>query len=311
MRRARVVVVGSSNTDMTVTVDRLPSPGETVLGGTFSQAGGGKGANQAVAAARAGAEVVFVGRTGQDAFGAAARRALEAEGVRTDHLHVDEQSPSGLALIIVDSHGENLIAVAPGANARVSVDDVVAAQDAIRSADIVLLQLEVPMDAVATAARAASQAGVAVLLNPAPAAPVSAEALASVDYLVPNAVEAAMLLGVPPETAPAVLAERLVGLGVGSALVTLGADGVCMCEHGCTRHVRAPQVAATDTVGAGDCFCGVLATAIGEGLSLGEAVVLANCAAALSVQRAGAQPSLPRRNEIEQLVRDSTGASNG
>ncbi len=296
-----LVVIGSTNTDLTVVAPHLPGPGETVLGGDLVRAGGGKGANQAVAAARAGARVSFVGRVGNDDFGAATRSRMEREGLETAHLLTDEHSPSGVALIVVDASGENLIAVAPGANARLSPQDVEAARDTIRQADMVLLQLEVPLETVEAAAELASELGTEVMLNPAPARQLPARLLEKVDYLTPNAGEAARLLALADPPEPEEMALTLTKHGAGAVVLTLGADGACACDGTDCWRVSGPQVEALDTVGAGDCFCGVLATALAEGRSLGESAEFASCAAALSVQRKGAQPSLPQRQEIERI----------
>ncbi len=303
MQRPRITVVGSSNTDLTVIAEHLPVPGETILGGELVQAGGGKGANQAVAAARAGAQVAFVGKIGDDDFGRAALEGLRREGINTDGVAVDEQSASGVALIIVDRDGENMIAVAPGANARLAAADVEAAGDLIRGADLLLLQLEIPLEAVRTAARMAREAGVAVLLNPAPAPPepLPEDLVGAVDYMTPNVVEAAGLLGVAADTEPQEMARRLVRAGARAVALTLGSEGVCICDGSACQRIAAPKVRAVDTTAAGDCFCGVLAVALGEGRPLPEAARFAACAAALCVQKAGAQPSLPHRAEIDEL----------
>ncbi|MCD6415256.1 MAG: ribokinase [Planctomycetes bacterium] len=301
-----VIVIGSANTDLTVTAERLPEPGETVLGGDYVVAGGGKGANQAVAAARAGGCVTFVGRVGDDEFGRLTRRRLQTEGINTDLLRTDEHCPTGVALIIVDSAGENLIAVSPGANARVCPRDVEAARESIRTADLLLLQLEVPVETVSAAVDVAWEEGVPVLLNPAPAAGpgLRPELLRRVEYLAPNAGEALRLAGAAPGLAPEKLADRIRTMGVQTVILTLGESGACICDQDGPRTLGAPSVEPVDTVGAGDCFCGVLAVALGEGRPLDEAVLVANCAAALSVQRKGAQPSLPHREEIEQMLRE-------
>jgi len=303
MRPPSIVVIGSTNTDLTVVAERLPGPGETVLGGDLIRAGGGKGANQAVAAARAGARVSFVGRVGEDDFGEATRERMQQEGIDTALLSSDEHFPSGVALIIVDEAGENLIAVAPGANSRVSPQDVEAARSAIRRADVVLLQLEIPLETVEAAAKMAAEAGTRVMLNPAPARELPSGLPANVDYLTPNAGEAARLLGRTEDGQPEELARALTDLGVGTVVLTLGADGACACDGTDCFRVAAPRVEAVDSVGAGDCFCGVLATAIAEGRPLRESVAFATCAAALSVGKEGAQPSLPYRPAIEEIHR--------
>ena len=306
MAKARIVVVGSTNTDLTVLADRLPAPGETVLGADLMQAGGGKGANQAVAAARAGADVAFVGRVGADDFGRAAVASLRREGIDTSHLRTDEHAASGVALIIVDRKGENLIAVASGANGRLCPEDVRAAGELIAAADLVLLQLEVPLPAVREAVQRARRAGVRVLLNPAPAPAVGAldDLLGELSYLTPNEGEAARLLGGQAGASPEETARKLVAAGAGAVVLTLGARGACVCENRTCRRIAAPAVKAVDTVGAGDCFSGVMAVGLGEGMALAEAALLATCAAALSVQKAGAQPSMPVRAEIEKLLKE-------
>jgi ribokinase len=309
MKQPLITVVGSANTDLTVTAAALPAPGETVLGGALRTAGGGKGANQAVAAARAGARVAFVGRVGADAFGQETRERLQREGIDASHLRTDEHEPTGVALIIVDGRGENLIAVAPGANGRVTADDVAAARDAVAKADVLLLQLEIPLEALRAAAEIAREAGKAVLLDPAPA-PGRAEAdqlLGRTDYVTPNRAEAARLLGARADEEPETLARGLCERGPRAAFVTLGPHGVCVCEGGACMRIAAPPVHPVDTVGAGDCFAAALAVALAEGAPAAEAARFAVCAAALAVQRAGAQPAMPARAEIERF-RQSTDA---
>ncbi|MHC4592009.1 MAG: ribokinase [Planctomycetota bacterium] len=301
--KARIVVVGSINTDLTIVAERLPGPGETVLGGEVLRAGGGKGANQAVAAARAGAQVAFVGCVGDDEFGRAAIEGLQRENINTDCTRVDERAASGVALITVDSNGENLITVAPGANARLVPSDVREARALMADADVILLQLEIPPDTVRAAAAAAREAGVRVLLNPAPAPPDASlsDLPDGLDYLTPNVGEGSRLSGMRPDRGPEEIARALADEGVGAVFLTLGAEGVCVCDGGECFRVAAPEVESVDTVGAGDCFSGTLAVALAEGMTLRDAARFAACAAALSVQKAGAQPSLPRREEIEQF----------
>jgi ribokinase len=298
--------VGSSNTDLTVLADRLPVPGETVLGRELVRAGGGKGANQAVAAARAGAEVAFVGKVGDDEFGQATLQNLRREGINTDYVGIEERIPSGVALIIVDGKGENLIAVAAGANALLSPADTEAAQGLLKSADLVLLQLEIPLETAEATVRTAQRAGVRVLLNPAPAAREEAigRLLKGIDYLTPNIGEAARLLGVSPEGQPEVMARGLIRAGVGAVFLTLGADGVCVCDGADCARIAPPVVRVVDSVGAGDCFAGTLAVALSEGMPLRTAALFATCAAALSVQVRGAQPSFPRRQAIDRFFKE-------
>jgi len=305
MARTRIVVIGSCHTDLTVVSEHLPVPGETVLGSRLMRAGGGKGANQAVAAARAGAQVAFVGKVGDDEFGRATLANLRREGISTEYVGVEEQTPSGVALIMLDKRGENLIAVAPGANARLKPADVRGARRAIQAADLVLLQLEIPLETVRAAVEVARAVGVRVLLNPAPALPRRALAglLADLDYLTPNAGEAAALLGASGQERPEALARALARTGVTAVFLTSGARGVCVCEEAKCWRVKAPRVRVVDSVGAGDCFAGTLAVALAEGMPARRAAGFATSAAALSVQKAGAQPSLPRREAIDRFFR--------
>jgi ribokinase len=290
--------------DLTVLSGRLPGPGETVTGGTFIQSGGGKGANQAVAAARAGAAVDFVGRIGNDTFGRAAVKGLAAEGIGTEFVTVDREAPSGIALIMVGAKGENLISVASGANARLGVRDVRRARRAIEAADALLVQLEVPLAAVQEAVAIAAKAGKVTVLNPAPvpSGGLPRRLMAKVSVLTPNRTEAAQLAGAAGDELERT-AGMLLSCGVKAVALTLGADGVLLCdEHGCTCVPAAPA-RPIDTVGAGDCFAAVLAVAVAEGKSLVEAARLAVCAAAISTERKGAQPSFPTRSEIEGRLR--------
>ncbi len=288
---ARIVVVGSANVDLFCRVPRLPGPGETVTHGTFDQAPGGKGANQAVAAARLGAEVTFLARLGNDDHGRAAIAGYRRDGLNTDLITMDQEAATGVALILVEQGGENLIAVAPGANQRWRPEHLNPAT--WPAADILLLQLEIPLPTVVAAARLAREAGARVILNPAPlpADGLPVELLASVDGLVVNAVEAAQLGG--PETLPT--------LGPAWAILTRGAAGAVVLAEGRAEVVPAPLVEAVDAVGAGDAFCGALAVALAEGRPLAAATRWACCAGALAATRPGAQPSLPSRAAVEQL----------
>jgi ribokinase len=325
---ARIVVVGSANTDMVVKVPRLPGPGETVIGGEFVIAAGGKGANQAVACARAGATVSFVARVGADDFGRNTLRGLKREGVSTRYVLTDRESPSGVALIFVDEEGENIIAVAPGANMRLTPEDVEAAHPAITGADCLLLQLEVPLPAVERAVRIARQAGVLVLLNPAPAPsrPFPARLLKQVDVLTPNRSEAAALVGRPVRTLAdaRAAARKLCDLGPARVVITLGKDGALAQEliprgkaaspsapaaRGAAQPVHLPAclVQAVDAVAAGDAFSGALAVALSEGMPFLEACRFANAAGACAVTKLGAQPSMPSRREIEAMLGPSAG----
>lgn len=300
---ARVAVVGSLNMDLIARAPRIPRPGETILGGDFYTAPGGKGANQAVAAARLGAQVSMVGRVGSDAFAQNLHASLAAAGV--DHRHViqDAQAATGVALIVVDEGGQNSIVVAPGANARLSPADVDAARAAIAAADVLLLQLESPLEAVACAAELAHAHGVTVVLNPAPACELPAELLTLVDVLVPNESETAILTGLPVGDQVEAQATALLELGVGAALLTLGKRGAFLARPEGIEHVPAFRVTPVDTTAAGDAFVGGFAAALAEGRPPVEAVRWGCAAGALATTKLGAQPSLPTRQEVEELLK--------
>jgi ribokinase len=298
----KIVVVGSSNTDIVVQVRELPLPGETVLGADYIQAGGGKGANQAVAAARLGAAVTFVARVGMDAFGRESITAFEAEGIDTQYIVRDGGSPSGVALITVNSSGENTIAVASGSNAKLSPEDVLAAEPAIRAADCLLVQLEIPLETVQAAIQLAARHKVPVILNPAPAKALPASLLKIVDYLTPNEGEAVVLAGRDSSTPVREAALFLQAeFHLRNLIITLGKDGA-MISGNEARIVPAPQVTPIDTTGAGDAFNGGLAVALARGDELAEAVWFANVVAALSTLRPGAQPSMPTMEEVRALL---------
>jgi ribokinase len=289
---------------MVVRLPRIPEAGETVLGGSFLRADGGKGANQAVAAARLGAEVTFVGRVGADELGERAVAGLRDEGIDVSHVSRDEKEPSGVALIFVDERGENAIAVAPGANAALSEDDVERAGGAIETADVLLLQLETPLPTVERAAAVAAAAGVTVILNPAPAQPLPDSLLYRVDVLTPNEGEARLLAALPGDDATReATAGRLLERGVRRIVVTLGAAGALVITRaGEEQLVEGFSVDAVDTTAAGDAFSGALAVALAEGPSLAEAVRFACAAGAVAATARGARPSLPRRERLELLL---------
>ena len=298
-----IVVVGSINRDLSVGVEALPRKGQTVLGGEFQSLAGGKGANQAVAAARFGASVSFVGRVGADAFGDELVEALCAEGVDIRHVTRDEQAASGVALILVDENGDNCITVAPGANARVTAEDVEAARDVIAAADVVLLQLEVPVPAVRRAAEIADAHGVPVVLNPAPACALDDALLGLVSVFTPNVSEAEFYTGQSiAGDAQARAAARAIAETVGGDVVmTVGPDGACYTTPQGVERVPGYAVDAVDTTAAGDVFNGVLSVCLAEGEALPEAIACANAAAAVSVTRRGAQAAAPSREEADAL----------
>lgn len=307
MNRPIVVVVGSSNTDMVVKSERIPRPGETVTGGQFVMAAGGKGANQAVAAARLGAEVTLVARVGSDLFGDQAVVGYENEGMRTDLIVRDSEQATGVALILVDRQGENSIAVASGANHALSSTDVEQAAPRIRTAGALLLQLEVPLDTVAAAASIAAESGVPVVLDPAPAPDTALpdDLLNRVTYLTPNETEAERLAGRPvtDDASARKAAEALRGLGPEYVILTRGPLGVIIAGPSGIEAVPAPKVDACDTTAAGDAFNGALACALARGERLEESVRFASRAAALSVTRLGAQPSLATEEELSRFAR--------
>ncbi|WP_205693773.1 ribokinase, partial [Cellulomonas sp. IC4_254] len=290
-----VVVVGSINADLVVQVERHPHPGETLLGHTSTVLPGGKGANQAVAAARLGAEVALVGAVGEDPNAETALAGLRDAGVDLEHVTVVD-APTGLAVVTLSDDAENTIVVVPGANASVSPRLVDAAADLVAAARVCVVQAEIPLATVAHVAEVAAAGGTRLLLNVAPAAELPPETVRAADPLVVNEHEAAILLG-RRDREPADAVRELAGLGVRSVVVTLGAGGVVGVEDGEAWSLPAPQVDALDTTGAGDAFVGALAAGIADGLPVRQAAALATRVAAASVTRLGAQPSYPWRGE--------------
>ena len=301
----RILVLGSSNTDMIIKLDRIPRPGETILGGEFATAPGGKGANQAVGAARAGGQVMFVARVGRDIFGEQAVAGFVRDGIAVDYVFRDPAAPSGVALIFVAKDGENSIAVASGANAKLSPADVKKARPAFTDASVLLMQLETPLTTVQAAAELAAQRGLRVILNPAPARPLPDELLRLVSILTPNETEAELLTGiaVKNDSSAVQAAGKLLARGVQTVILTLGARGAFIATKESSQLVPSFKVKPVDTTAAGDIFNGALAVALAEDKSLPDAVRFANAAAALSVTMLGAQPSAPARKQIELFLK--------
>ena len=302
--RRQILVVGSSNTDMVIKAAHLPRPGETILGGTFFMNPGGKGANQAVAIARLGGSVTFICKTGSDIFGHQSQQLFEEEGINTSYVFSDSGNPSGVALITVDEKAENCIVVASGANANLLPSDLAKAEEAIEQADLILMQLEVPMETVCFVADIAWQKGKKVILNPAPAHPLPADLLRHLYLITPNETEAEMITGVKitDESSAGEAARLLSEMGVQHVIITLGSKGALIYSGGKAEMVPALKVEAVDTTAAGDVFNGALTVALSEGRSLKEAARFACKASAISVTRVGAQSSAPYRNEVDSFV---------
>jgi ribokinase len=296
----KIVIIGSSNTDMVIKADRLPVPGETIIGNKFMMNPGGKGANQAVAAARMGGNVTFISKTGNDLFGKQSIELYHTEGICTDYIFSDPDNPSGVALISVDAHGENCILVASGANGTLSPADIEKARSEIESAYLVLMQLEIPMNTVEYAAEIATRKGIKVILNPAPAQTLSSQLLQRLHIITPNKTEAEMLSGVKvtgwesAKTASKVISEK----GADTVVLTLGSLGALIQEKDRYYRVEAVPVEAVDTTAAGDTFCGALSVGLSEGMNITDAVKMACKAASISVTKMGAQSSIPYRVDI-------------
>ncbi|NWF59156.1 MAG: ribokinase [Fischerella sp.] len=302
-----VIVFGSINIDLVATAPRLPLPGETLLGHHFFKAAGGKGANQAVALAKLGIPTQIVGRVGAQGFGTELINSLQAAGVQTENVFMDETISSGVAIITVDDAGENQIIVIPGANGRVNQEDVTRVSRLLSGSSALLLQFEIPMFAVVAAAQAAREAGVTVILDPAPAqSDVPDELYSLVDIITPNEVEAGQLLGFPVsgQESAKKAAAQLLKKGVKNAIVKLGAQGVVCATSDETFFVPAFPVQAVDTTAAGDAFNGGLAAALSQGLSLHQAVVWGAAAGALAATKPGAQPSLPDRLAFDAFLKE-------
>lgn len=297
----RILVVGSSNTDMVVRSHSLPRPGETVLGGVFFMNPGGKGANQAVAAARLGGNVVFVCKTGDDIFGKDARRGFSAEGIDTSYVFTDAQYPSGVALITVDEQAENCIVVASGANAHLTAADIVSIAEVLETPDILLMQLEIPLETVEFVAAEAARRNKRVILNPAPAQPLPDKLLKHLFCITPNETEAELITGIKVTDVESAqrAAEVMLNRGVNCVMITLGSKGVLIVDKDGMESIPAVKVQPVDTTAAGDIFNGAFAVALAEGRTTRDAAVFACKAAAISVTRQGAQASAPYRKEVD------------
>lgn len=300
MNKPRIIVLGSCNTDMVVKANRLPVPGETILGGTFYMNPGGKGANQAIAASRLGAEVTLVSKIGYDLFGLQALEIYKSEKINTEFIFTDPKNPSGVALISVDSFGENSIIVAPGASRTLSIEDIDKAKEKIKEADIMLMQLEVPIETAEYAAGIAQKYGIKVILNPAPASTLSDKFLNNVHTILPNRIEAEMLSGIKVKDMESArrAAQAISEKGIDNVVITLGRDGAYVKEKDEYCMIPAKKVESVDTTGAGDVFCGAFSVYLSEGHSLTESVRFANAAAAIAVTRIGAQSAIPYKREI-------------
>jgi len=303
MNSSSIVVVGSTNTDMVIKASHLPQPGETILGGTFFMSAGGKGANQAVAAARLGGSVLFIAKTGYDIFGKQSIELLEKEGIDISGIRRDHYQPSGVALITVDDKGENCIVVAPGANAALTVEDIDEVKEKIENASLLLIQLETPIETVEHVATIAASKKIKFILNPAPAAKLNDELLKKISIITPNQKETEMLTGIKvmDELSAKQAVNFLHNKGIETVIITMGAMGAFVFHENKYSMIPGHKVNVVDTTAAGDVFNGALVVALSEGKPMEEAVTFACKAAAISVTRLGAQASAPDREEVESL----------
>jgi ribokinase len=295
-----IVVIGSSNTDMVIKCAHLPAAGETILGGSFFMTAGGKGANQAVAAARLNGDVTFIAKLGNDVFGRQAVELFNKENINTEYIFIDDENASGIALITVDDNGENCIAVAQGSNGNLTVDDLQTIKNVIEHADIILVQLEIPIATIEYIATLTKQHKKQLMINPAPARLLSDELLSKISIITPNEKEASMLTGViinDIESAKQA-ANILSGKGIETVIITLGEKGALLYRQNAFSVIPTNKVIAVDTTAAGDVFNGALAVALSEQKSMENAIAFANKAASISVTRLGAQASAPYRSEI-------------
>jgi len=304
----KILVVGSSNTDLIIKVPEIPRPGETLLGGEFQTFPGGKGANQAVAAARGGGDVVFIASVGNDSYGDDSVKGYKLDNINTENIKICKGIPSGIAMITISDSGENAITVASGANAQLKPEDLDEAEEAFLEAEYMLIQLETPLETVQKAVDICSEFDTKVVLNPAPAAELPDEILSKIDIITPNETEAERLTGVKVtgENEARQAAAKLHQSGIKTVIITLGAGGAFLSDQitGLVKRVPGFEVEAVDTTAAGDVFNGQLAVALAEGLSLEDAIRLAHAGAALSVQKLGAQSSIPRREETDYFLEE-------
>jgi len=299
--KKNILVIGSLNYDLVVSADHLPIPGETIIGGNFKTYPGGKGANQAVAIARMGGIVGIIGHVGQDSYGDALISTLRKDGIDPRWISREGDEATGVAMINVDKAGQNTIVVASGANGLVSRLQVLQAEEAFVDVGVLVMQLEIPLDAVQEGIRIARGKEITIILNPAPALELPVDLLSSVNYLIPNQTELLMLSGQKDVESGI---EYLLKLGVETVVVTLGGDGVVLAKDGFRKKLPAYEVDVVDTVAAGDAFVGAFAVALSEGKQLEQAAEFASAAAAISVTRLGAQPSLPTRAEVEAFINE-------
>lgn len=300
MKNTKILIIGSSNTDMTVKTDKLPKPGETLLGGVFTLGAGGKGANQAVAARRLGGDVTLICKVGNDLFGQNSVKHYQEEGLDVSNVLISDK-PSGVALITVDADAENSIVVAPGANMDFTDEDVKKISKAVKECGILLLQLEIPIDTVLKVAKMGYEAGAMVVLNPAPAAKLPEEIFKYISLFIPNETELSTFSGieVSDEQTAISAAKEMNGKGVDKVIVTMGSKGSLLWDGKEAKTIKAHKVKAVDTTAAGDTYCGALCVALSEGKPLSEAIEFATSASALTVQKMGAQDSIPYRKDIK------------
>lgn len=301
----KIIVIGSSNTDMIIQLNKLPVPGETIIGGKFSTAAGGKGANQAVATARAGGNVTFISRIGNDVFGEAAVQGFIKDGINIEYITKDAAEPSGVALIFIGENGENSIGVASGANAQLLPDVLSSLISLISENDLVLMQLEIPLETVEFVAKIAEEQKAKIILNPAPAQQLNDSLLKKISVITPNETEAEILTGIPVKNKEDAekAAKFLRAKGIEAVIITLGSKGAFLSCREYEGVIPSYKVKPVDTTAAGDVFNGAFTVALAEGMKIKDAVKFGNAAAALSVTKLGAQPSAPYRNEIDSMIK--------